>query len=320
MNVNTPKVINKNVIPNIGHKRGVLYYLKKDWMLYALLVIPMIFLYLFFYKPMYGLTMAFKDYNISSTIAASPWVGFDVFKEVFSMRDFPIIVRNTLGLSILDLIFGFPAPIILAILLNEIAAQWFKKLSQTLLYLPHFLSWVIIGSITYQLFSTQYGFVNIIITNLGGTAIPFLTDNAHWVFTYVLVGIWSSAGWGTIIYLAAITGINSELYEAAVMDGAGRLRKIWHVTLPGIKPTIIVLLILSLGRIMGSSFERSYNLMNPLVTDVANVIATYVYDVGLNSLRFDVATAIGLFQSVVGFILVLITNFIAQRAGEQGIT
>ena len=311
----------KNSISTVGiNKKNLLFYLKRDWILYALLVIPMAFLYLFFYQPMYGLVLAFKDYSISSTIAESPWIGLDVFKEVFSMREFPLVLRNTLGLNLLDLITGFPAPIIIAILLNEIGSKWFKRTSQTLLYLPHFLSWVIIASLMYQLFSPQSGLINILITKFGGDTIPFLTEKWHWVFTYNIVGVWSSAGWGTIIYLAAISSINTELYEAAIADGAGRLRKIWHVTLPGIKSTIIVLIIINLGRVMGSSFERSYNMMNPLVMDVANVISIFVYDVGLKSLRFNIATAVGLFQSGIGFLLVVITNMIAQKAGEQGIT
>lgn len=293
---------------------------KRDWILYLLLIVPMAFLYLFFYQPMYGLLMAFEDYHITGTVWNSKWVGLDVFKEIFAMKDFLIVLRNTLGLNILDLITGFPAPIILAIFLNELRSKWFKRTSQTLLYLPHFLSWVIISSIMYQLFSPQSGLVNIIIKQLGGSSVPFLTEPWHWVVTYNVIGVWQSAGWGTIIYLAAMAGINSELYEAAIADGAGRLRRIWHITLPGIKPTIIVLLIINLGRITGSSFDRNYNMMNPLVMDAANVISTYVYDVGLRALRFNIATAIGVFQSVVGFILVLITNYIAEKSGEQGIT
>ncbi len=320
MNIAKAVKMNKSISNFKMNKKNIFFYLKRDWMLYALLVVPMAFLYLFFYRPMSGLVIAFKDYNITSTIAESPWIGFDVFKELFQMREFPLVLRNTLGLNLLDLITGFPAPIILAIILNEVSSRWFKRTSQTLLYLPHFLSWVIIASIMYQLFSPQSGLVNIFITKLGGETIPFLTDKWHWVFTYNIVGVWNNAGWGTIIYLAAISSINTELYEAAIADGAGRLRKIWHVTLPGIRSTIIVLLIINLGRIMGSSFERTYNMMNPLVMDVANVISIFVYDVGLKSLRFNVATAVGLFQSAIGFILVVLTNIIAKKAGEQGIT
>lgn len=320
--MNTTKTVKtKRVFSFIdADRKSIFYYIKRDWILYALLVVPMVFLYLFFYRPMYGLQLAFKEYSISSTISASPWVGLNVFKEVFSMREFPLVLRNTLGLSMLDLIFGFPAPILLAILLNEIGSKWFKRTSQTLLYLPHFLSWVIIGGIMYQLFAPESGMVNILIRSLGGQTIPFLTKNIPWVITYVGIGVWQNIGWGTIIYLATISGINSELYEAAVVDGAGRLRKIWHITLPGLKPTIIVLLIISLGRIMGSSFDRSQNMANPLIMDVANVISIFVYDVGLKALRFNVATAVGLFQSLIGFVLVILTNFIAKRAGEQGIT
>lgn len=299
--------------------RKVMFYLKRDWMLYLLLVVPMGFLYLFFYQPMYGLLMAFKDYSITSSIWESPWVGLKVFEEVFGMKEFLIVLRNTLGLNLLDLITGFPAPILLAIFLNEVKSKHFKKVSQTLLYLPHFLSWVIIASIMYQLFSPQSGLVNILITRLGGSSVPFLTEPRHWVVTYNLIGVWQSAGWGTIVYLAAIAGINSELYEAAIADGAGRLRRIWHITLPGIKSTIIVLLIINLGRITGSSFDRNYNMMNPLVMDAANVISIFVYNAALRALRFNVATAVGVFQSVVGFILVLITNYIAEKSGEQGI-
>lgn len=306
--------------PGTTKNKNVFYYLKRDWMLYLLLVIPMIFLYLFFYRPMYGLTVAFKDYSITRGINESPWVGLSVFKEIFGMKDFYRAFRNTLGLNLLDLITGFPAPIILALLLNEVRVKWFKKTSQTLLYLPYFISWVIIGSIMYQLFSPQTGLVNILIRSMGGATVPFLTENWHWVVTYNLVGLWHSAGWGTIIYLAAMSGINPELYEAAIVDGAGRLRRIWHVTLPGIKSTIIVLLIINVGRITGFSFERGYNMMNPLVMSVADNLSIFVYNLGLRALRFNVATAVGLFQSVVGFILVMITNYAANKAGEQGIT
>lgn len=303
-----------------GTRKGAAFYLKRDWMLYLLLVVPMAFLYIFFYQPMYGLLMAFEEYSITNTVWTSPWVGLKVFQEIFGMKEFYQVLRNTLGLNLLDLITGFPAPIILAVFINEVRVKWFKRTSQTLLYLPHFLSWVIIASIMYQLFSPQSGLVNILIMRLGGQSIPFLTEPWHWVVTYNLVGVWQTAGWGTIVYLASIAGINPELYEAAIADGAGRWRRIWHITLPGIKSTIIVLLIINLGRITGSSFDRTYNMMNPLVMDAANQISIFVYNAGLRSLRFNVATAVGVFQSVVGFILVLITNYVAEKSGEQGIT
>ncbi len=299
--------------------KSIWFYIKRDFFLYLLIVSPILFLLLFKYAPMYGLIIAFKDYDVIRGFADSPWIGFDVFKEIFKMPDFYKVLKNTLVLNFLDLIIGFPAPIILAIMINEIRIKWFKKVSQTILYLPHFLSWVIIAGIMYQLLSPKTGLINIIITNFGGDPVPFLTEKWHWLFTYIAIGVWQSAGWGTIIYLAAITGINNELYEAAVVDGAGRLRKIWHITLPGIKPTIIVLLIMSLGRIMGISFDRPFTIGNPIVMDFADVISTFVYRVGLQSVRYNLATAVGLFQNVIGFLLVLGTDYIAKKAGEQGI-
>lgn len=300
-------------------KKSVVHYVKQDWMLYLLLIIPLGFLYTFSYKPMYGLIIAFKDYDVIKGFSDSQWVGFSVFKEVFAMKEFYRVLRNTLMLNFLDLLTGFPAPIFLAIILNEIRVKWFKRVSQTLLYLPYFLSWVIISGIMYQLFAPSSGLINVIIKNLGGSSVPFLTEPWHWVVSYNVIGIWQSAGWGTIIYLAAITSINSELYEAAIVDGAGRLQKIWHITLPCIRSTIIVLLIINLGRIMGSSFERPFTLSNTMVTDTADVISIFVYRYGLQNVRYNLATAVGLFQSVIGFALVLITNYVAKRSGEQGI-
>ncbi len=318
---NTPKSQIKEKVKLSGTKNNkkVILAIKNDYGLYLLLFIPMIFLFLFSYKPMYGLIIAFMDYDVVRGFADSTWIGLDVFKEIFSSKEFFKVLRNTLLLNGLDLITGFPAPIILAILLNEVRKKWFKRVSQTLLYMPYFLSWVIVAGIMYQLLSPQTGLINILINNVGGKSIPFLTDKLLWVVSYNAIGIWQSAGWGTIIYLAAITGINGELYEAAIVDGAGRLRKIWHITLPGIRPTIIALLIINLGRIMASSFDRPYTLSNPMVMDYADVISTYVYRAGLQSVRYNLATAVGLFQSVIGFVLVLVSNFIAKKSGESGI-
>lgn len=314
---------NLSINNNKKTNNGLFFYLRRDWLLYLMLFIPFTFVLIFKYIPMLGLIIAFKNYDPVmggfSGIIKSKWIGFDVFKEIFKMKDFYKVLRNTLTLNLLDLITSFPAPIILAIFLNELKLQKFKKLSQTILYLPHFLSWIIISGIMYQLLSPNTGLINILIKQMGGTTIPFVSEKWHWLVTYNLVGVWQSVGWGTIIYLAAITGINSELYEAATVDGAGRLKKIWHVTLPGIKSTIIVMLIMNLGKIMGSSFERSFAMSNSMVMDFADVISTFVYRVGLQSVRFNVATAVGLFQSVIGIILVAITDFLAKRSGEQGI-
>jgi len=299
--------------------KNIIFYLKRDYALYILLLFPMIYYIVFKYVPMYGVTIAFKDYNLFKGVMGSEWVGLDVFREVFAMKDFYQVVRNTLLLNFLDLLFGFPAPIVLAILLNEVGNQIYKRISQTIVYLPHFLSWVIIGGMVYQIFSTETGLVNIVLRSLGLNSIPFLAESKNWIITYVSVGIWQSMGWGTIIYLAAITGINSELYEAAEVDGAGRLRKIWHITLPGIKPTIIILLILNVGRVMTIGFDRPYILGNPLVADYSNVISVFVYNYGLKAARYSLATAVGLFQSVVSIVFLLTTNYLARKTGEQGI-
>lgn len=300
-------------------KRSLRLDIKRGAHLYLLFLLPFIFFIIFRYIPMYGVIIAFKEYNIFEGIFKSPWIGFAYFKEVFSMSDFHRALRNTLMLNILDLIFSFPAPIILAILLNELRINWFKRLSQTFLYLPYFISWVIIGGITLQLFASHSGIINIFIKAIGFKPIPFLTNKYVWIGTYIMVGIWQSAGWGTIIYLAAIAGINPELYEAATMDGAGKIQQIIHVTLPCIRQTIVILLILNLGRILTISFDRPFVIGNHYVRDFSDVISTFVYRVGLQSMRFSLATAVGLFQSFVGMILLLVSNYLANKFGEQGI-
>lgn len=300
-------------------EKNILYYIKRDFMLYMMFLIPLTFIIVFNYIPMYGLTLAFKDYDPIRGFGNMPWIGFDAFKEIFKSKEFYRVLRNTLILNLLDLAIGFPAPIVFAIMLNEIRVKWFKRISQTLLYLPHFLSWIIIAGIMYQLLSPVSGLANILIKNLGGQPIPFLTEKWHWLFTYNAIGVWQNAGWGTIIYLAAITSVNADLYEAALVDGAGRFRRIWHITLPGIRSTIIVMLIISLGRILGISFDRPFAIGNSIVREFSDVISTYVYRVGISSARFNIGTAVGLFQSVVGLVLVIITDYIAKKFGEQGI-
>ena len=300
-------------------KNTFLYYVKRDYLLYLLVSLPLAYFILFKYVPMYGVVIAFKDYNIFQGILKSPWAGLDVFREIFKMKEFYRAVRNTLMLNVLDLVLGFPAPVILALVINEIRVVKFKKFTQTVLYLPHFLSWIIIGGMVIQLFSPNSGLINIISRSLGGDTIPFLTEKWHWLFMYNAVGIWQSAGWGTIIYLAAITSINDELYEAADVDGASRLRKIWNITLPGIRPTIVILLIMNIGRLVSIGFDRPFAIGNPYVYDFSEVISTFVYKVGLQSVRFNVATAVGLFQSVIGLVLLLSANYIAKKVDDQGI-
>jgi putative aldouronate transport system permease protein len=300
-------------------------YFKRYWILYAMLLPPLVYFVIFKYIPMGNIALAFKENNFIKPMWDVPWAAQDGFKwfiDAFHNADFLRALRNTIMLNMLDLIFGFPAPILLALLLNELTFKRFKKITQTVAYMPHFLSWIIISGIALQLFAPNppaQGLVNVFLGYFGLGPIHFLDKSFNWVLTYVGLGIWQSVGWNTIIYLAAITGINPELYEAASVDGASRLRKIWHITLPGLKPTIVILLIMQLGRIVGSDFDRPYVLSNSVVTDVSNVLSVFVYNWGLRSNQFALATAVGLFQSVVGLLFVLGSNAIAQKMGERGI-
>lgn len=294
-------------------------YLKRYWQLYALISLPLIYFLIFRYGPMYGVQIAFKDFNLFQGINGSEWIGFDAFREVFGMRDFYTTLRNTFMLNFLDLLVSFPAPILLAIMLYEVRFKWFKKLSQTILYIPHFISWVIIGGIVYQLFGNQSGMVNGVLESMGLNSIPFLTEKNPWLVTYLFTGVWQSAGWGTILYLAALTGVNKELFEAAEIDGASRLKRIWHITLPSIKPTIVTLLILNLGHMVSIGFDRPYIIGNTAVREYSDVLSTFVYRVGLESGQYTLATVVGLFQAVVGLIFVLGSNYISKKATGEGI-
>ncbi|GGH68834.1 putative aldouronate transport system permease protein [Paenibacillus sp. JGP012] len=294
-------------------------YLKRYWQLYALISLPLIYFIIFRYGPMYGVQIAFKDFNLFQGINGSEWIGFDAFREVFAMPDFYTTLRNTFMLNFLDLIVSFPAPIILAIMLYEVRFKWFKKISQTILYIPHFISWVIIGGIVYQLFGNQSGMVNGILESMGLNSIPFLTEKNPWLVTYLFTGVWQSAGWGTILYLAALTGVNKELFEAAEIDGATRLKRIWHITLPSIKPTIVTLLILNLGNMVSIGFDRPFVIGNTAVREYSDVLSTFVYRMGIQSGQYTLATVVGLFQAVVGLIFVLGSNYISKKTTGEGI-
>ncbi len=303
-------------------KVGASVYLKKYWQLYLLLLLPMAYLIIFKYIPMVYIQIAFKEYKIGMSPFRMPLAakhGMKYFIKAFSNKDFINALRNTLVLNLLDLICGFPAPIIFALILNELCFRRFKKITQTIAYMPHFLSWVIVSSLALQLFAPTNGLVNQVINAMGRDSVPFLNDPSHWVATYIGMGVWQSFGWNSIVYLAAIAGISPELYEAASVDGAGRFKKMWHITLPGIRPTIVVLLIMNLGNILGSSFDRPYAFQNNLVMKVANVIATFVYKNGIKGLQFSLTTAVGLFQSVICVILLLRANWISRKLGERGI-
>ncbi len=293
----------------------------RDWQLYLLLLLPIAFVIIFKYAAYPGLRIAFMNYKPAKGYAGSAWVGFGTFAKIFKDADFSRALKNSLTFNFLDLLIGFPVPIILALMLNELRFNRFKKLSQTVLYLPHFLSWVIIASVAYSLFKPETGLINIVLMNSGliDKGIPFLTEKNHWAVTYLLMGVWQNMGWGSIIYLAAMTGISPELYEAATVDGANRWRKIWHVTLPGIRATTVTLLIMNLGRIMGSNFERLSAFGNVLVKDYQYQLAIYIFEKGIAGGNFSNATAVGLFQSLVGFLLVIAADRVAKSLGENGL-
>ncbi|MDE7277325.1 MAG: ABC transporter permease subunit [Lachnospiraceae bacterium] len=312
----------KKKAPAVQKKQSFGVYMKRYWQLYALLALPLLYLLIFKYVPMIYIQIAFKKYSIVQSVWEMPLAanhGFEYFIKAFKNRDFINALRNTLTLNLLDLVIGFPAPIIFALILNELVFKKFKRVVQTIAYMPHFLSWVIIYGLALQIFAPTTGFLNMILTGLGFDSVPFLNDSAHWVGTYIFLGVWQSFGWNSIVYLAAIAGINSELYEAASVDGAGRFKKMWHITLPGIKPTIVVLLVMNLGNILGSGFDRPFALQNNLVMDVAEVLSTFVYKNGIKGLQFSLTTAVGFFQSIVCVIFLLLANWISRKLGERGI-
>lgn len=306
----------------VPKKKANAAYWKRYWQLYALLLLPLIYLIVFKYGPMYYVLIAFKKYSIVQSVWEMPWAkkhGMEFFIKAFKNKDFINSLRNTVMLNALDLLCGFCVPIVFALILNELRFKRFKKTVQTIAYMPHFLSWVIIYGLALQLFAPTNGLINMLITKLGFEAVPFLNDAKTWVKTYVGLGIWQSFGWNSIIYLAAIAGISPELYEAASVDGAGRFAKMWHITLPGIRPTIVVLLIMAIGNIVGSGFDRPFALQNNLVMKYAEVIATFVYKNGIKGLQFSLTTAVGLFQSVVGVFFLLAANWLSRKFGERGI-
>jgi putative aldouronate transport system permease protein len=287
--------------------------LKRDWRLYSLLVLPLLFLLIFRYIPMAGNVIAFRRFRPGGSMFGDEWVGFRYFELFINDPTFWRAFWNTLFLGGLALVIVFPLPIILALMFNELRSARFKKLAQSISYLPHFMSIVIVAGMVLQLTSLRGSF-NQAIEAVGGDAIPFMQLPQWFPAIYVGSEIWQTVGWGTILYLAALTTIDPQLYEAARIDGASRWRQIWHVTLPGIRPTMIVLLILNIGTFMAVGFEKILLLYNPLLYPTADVLSTYLYRVGIISSNFSYATAIGLFEAVIGLTLILSANAISKRA------
>ncbi|CAM3903248.1 sugar ABC transporter permease [Lederbergia lenta] len=317
--ISQPNTQGVNVREVIIRKKSPFKRMKKHWQLYILVAIPLVFLITFKYVPMAGIIIAFKDYSVVKGIAGSDWVGMKYFKYFFDSPNFSLLIKNTLGLSIYGLIAGFICPIILALALNEVANARFKKFVQTITYAPYFISTVIMVSIIILFLSPNAGLINNILSLFGMEANNFLGNPAYFKSIYVWSDVWQNTGYATIIYLAALAGVDTELYEAAKVDGANRFQKIMNVDIPGILPIIIVLLILNVGNIMSLGFEKIYLLQNPLNINSSEVIATYVYKVGLLGANFSFAAAVGLFNSIVNFILIISANSISKRFSSSSL-
>lgn len=293
--------------------------LNKYKLLYLMIFPGLLYFLIFKYLPMGGLVIAFQDYQPYLGITGSPWVGVKHFVRLFTEPTFFMLLRNTLILFGMNIVIFFPLPIIVALMLNEVTSRRFKNMVQTIIYIPHFMSWVIIVSISYVFLTLDGGVINEMIANLGGEKVSFLTS-PEWLRTiYIFQIIWKELGWSTIIYLAAITVVDPQLYEASEMDGAGRLRKTWHVTLPAIRPVIITLLILKIGSTLDLGFEHMYLLLNSLNREVAEIFDTYIYTAGLKNGQLSFSTTVGMFKGVVGLVLVIAANKFAKKIGEDGV-
>lgn len=299
--------------------KNLLRKIKRDKYLIFMVLPVVIYFLIFSYFPLYGVTIAFKDYSISRGILGSPWAGTKYFQQFFFSPYFPRLIRNTLLISVYSLLWGFPIPILFAVALNEFKKGKFKSVVQTVSYLPHFVSMVVICGILINILSPQGGVINSFLGKLTGKTYNFLGEPSYFRSIYVGSGIWQEFGWDSIIYMAAITGITEDLYEAAKIDGAGRLKQIWYITLPGIKSTIITILILSLGNMMSVGYEKIILLYSPSTYETADVISSYVYRMGLLNQRYSYGGAVGLFNSVINIVILCACNVVGKKVFEVGI-
>lgn len=296
--------------------------LRRAWnykWIYIMLLPVMAYFIVFRYVPMYGITIAFKDYNIFKGIFGSPWVGVKVFNKIFSNKNFWSSIRNTFLLNLSALAVSFPLTIVVALMLNEVAGARFKKITQSILYLPHFISWVVVAGIATNLFALQEGTINVVLQKMGIGPIPFLSSEGWWIFTYVICNVWKEIGWGTIIYLAALTGVDETLYEASYLDGATKFQRLIYITLPSIKSIIVTMLILNISKMMSIGLDAPLLLGNAKVMGVSEVISTYTYRIGIEKAQYSQSTAIGLFQSIVNIIILVAADKFAKAIGEEGI-
>lgn len=301
------------------NKRGLLRTIWRYKWLYLMLVPVIVYYILFKYWPMYGIVMAFQDYNVFKGMFGSKFVGLAVFKKVFANVNFWNSIRNTLVLNLFTMLLNFPLTIIISLMLNEVRHMKFKKLTQSVLYLPHFISWVVVYGIAYNMFTTNGGTVNNILNSMGISSKPFFSETGWWTFMYVILNVWKEVGWGTIIYLAALTGIDETLYEAAYLDGANRFQRVIYITLPLIRSTVVTMLLLTVSKMMSIGLDAPLLLGNSSVQSVSQVISTYVYNLGIVKADYAQSTAIGLFQSVVNIFILVIFDRFAKLIGEDGI-
>ena len=305
-----------------GRKDPLLLRIKKELIknryLYLLSIPVILFYVLFAYCPMFGLIIAFKQYNIGQGILQSKWVGLQYFREFFKSIYFSRTLTNTFVISFADILFGFPLPIIFALMLNELRGKWFKKTVQTVTYLPHFISMVVICGMITDFFSTD-GIVSKLIETLGGTNMNYLASPDWFRTIFVGTNVWQTFGWNSIIYLAALTGVDAQLYEAATIDGAGRFKQLWHVTLPGIMSTIMIMLIMRLGQVLSVGYEKVILLYSPSTYNVADVISSYVYRMGIVSSRYGYSAAVGLFQSLINVVMLMIANRLSAKFSETSL-
>lgn len=316
------KTVSQNNITHLESKTTLqknLLYVKKNYELYLLIFPVVLFIIIFNYVPMYGIQIAFRDFMPGFGIWDSPWIGLDNFTTFFNGPYFFTVLKNTITLSLVSLVAGVPAPIILALFLNSLPSERYKRIIQTITYAPNFISTVVIVGMMKLFLSPSVGFVNKLIEAFGGDAVNFFAEPSAFVPMYVISGIWQGCGWGSIIYLAALSSISTELYEAAIVDGATKMQRIWHIDIPGILPTIAIMLILSCGSILSIGFEKVYLMQNDLNSGVSEVISTYVYKVGMLRSQFSFSTAIGLFNSVVNLILLIIVNKITKKLTETSL-
>lgn len=292
---------------------------KKHWQLYLMLLLPVTYLIIFAYIPMGGAVIAFKDYSIRGGIWGSDWVGLKHFKNFFTTPDFKNLLTNTLALSLYSLVISFPMPILLALAINELRGKHYKKFVQMITYLPYFISTVVLVGIMQNIFSVRTGLINNIITLFGGTAVDFMGKSSLFRSLYVWSGVWQGMGYSAVIYIAALASVDISQTEAAIIDGAGRFARVWHVDLPAIMPTIVIQLILAVGNIMGLGFEKVFLMQNPVNTQVSEIISTFVYKRGLVNFQYSYATAVGLFNSVCNLILILLANAFSKKVSETSL-